>query len=93
MHLNVQNSILTLPAELFSFPTVGQIRQENINTRQRDSLFVPRFCTDTGARSLHVIGPKFWNRLPAKIRSCHTLNTFKSQLYIHLLNQDSVHII
>ena len=48
-----------LPEWLFSLPTVNQAWAENINTRHQNSLFVPRTFTDTGARSLNVVGPSF----------------------------------
>ena len=76
-----------LPEWLFSLPTVNQARAENINTRHQNSLFVPRTFTDTGARSLNVVGPSFWNRLPLDIRNCQTISSFKSNLIKHLVKK------
>ncbi len=32
-------------------------------TRQQNCLYVPKANTDTGARSLDILGPKMWNSL------------------------------
>ncbi len=33
-------------------------------TRQQNCLYVPKANTDTGAKSLDILGPKMWNSLP-----------------------------
>ena len=74
-----------LPEHLFAMPTVDQMRNNNVNTRNQNSLYVPRTQTDTGARTLNVAGPKQWNLLPMQIRYCQNISTFKSLLKKHFL--------
>ena len=79
----IKNNLL--PDWLFSLPTVSQIRPRN--TRQDNSLYIPRTHTDMGARGLRVTGPTFWNSLPEEIKACHSISSFKSHLIDHLLQQ------
>jgi len=41
---------------------------------------VPRVRTELARRAFSVAAPQTWNSLPADIRSCHTLQTFKRHL-------------
>ncbi len=50
------------PEWLLSFKTVNEATGSI--TRQNNNLYVPRTRTDSGARSLAVLGPKLWNKLP-----------------------------
>ncbi|MEL6989625.1 MAG: hypothetical protein AAGK97_17580, partial [Bacteroidota bacterium] len=50
-----------LPDWLFSFPTIEQSRNNQVNTRNQDMFLIPRVPTDTGARNLIILGPKLWN--------------------------------
>ena len=74
-----------LPDWLFALPTVAQTRGESFNTRNLDTLYIPRTKTDTGARSLGVIGPKLWNHLPKNITCSQTLSSLKDSLMKFLL--------
>jgi len=47
-------------------------------------LTVPRVRTELARRALSVAAPQTWNSLPADIRSCVTLQTFKSHLKTYL---------
>jgi hypothetical protein len=38
----------------------------------------------TGDRAYSVVAPRFWNELPADIRSCSSIEAFKKQLKTHL---------
>ena len=79
-----------LPEWLFPLPTVGEARDNLVNTRRQDSLYVPRMTTDTGARNLCVIGPIYWNQLPNDISNCQSLSIFKTRLMQYLFtNQNS----
>ena len=75
-----------LPEWVFSLPTIREIRENRVNTRHQDNLFIPRATTDTGARNIQILGPKLWNQLPNNIINCHSLNLFKSRLMQYLLN-------
>ncbi len=66
------------------FKTVHEIT--NSRTRQRDCLYVPNFKTDSGARSLAVMGPNIWNSLPSCVTEACSLPTLKRHLITHLLN-------
>ena len=46
-------------------------------------LQVPRSKTNFSDRAFSVAGPASWNRLPATIRSCDSLQSFKTQLKAH----------
>ena len=54
------------------------------NTRQENDLFVPRYKTDTGARSLKILGPMLWNNLPPNLINATSLPAFKHNLAMHL---------
>ena len=69
-----------LPDWLFNMPTVGDVRSELIVTRQNDNLFIPRTFTDTGARALNIRGPLLWGKLPAHLRNCQNMSSFKTNL-------------
>ena len=47
-------------------------------------LTVPRVRTELARRAFSVAAPQTWNSLPADIRSCNTLQTFKRHLKTHL---------
>ena len=76
-----------LPEWVFSMPTVRQARGEIVNTRNQDSLFIPRTFTDNGARGLSVTGPVSWNRLPDGIRNSQNIHSFKNDLTNYLLRK------
>ena len=82
---NIRNKLL--PEWVFSMPTMRQARGEIVNTRNQDSLFIPRTFTDTGARGLSVTGPASWNRLPDGIRNCQTIHSFKNDITKYLLRK------
>ena len=75
-----------LPEWVFSLPTIREIRENRVNTRHQENLFIPRTTTDIGARNIKVLGPKLWNKLPSDIIDCHSINLFKSRLMQYLLN-------
>ena len=81
----IRNNLV--PEWLFSMPTVEDVRGELVITRQNDCLFIPRTRTDTGARALSVRGPSFWNQLPADIRNCHNITSFKTKLFRFLFKK------
>ena len=74
-----------LPDWLFSLPTVENMRADGVNTRNRESLFIPRTRSNLGARALHVKGPTLWNALPPDIKSCQSIFSFKSKLNNYIL--------
>ena len=53
------------PEGFLSFSSVNDVT--NSVTRQRNSLYVLRTRTDSGARAVTVLGPKLWNELPTSI--------------------------
>ena len=75
-----------LPEWVFSLPTIREIRENGVNTRNQDNLLIPRTATDTGARNIKILGPKLWNQLPNNIINCHSIELFKSRLMQYLLN-------
>ena len=53
---------------------------------QRNELHVPKFNKKLGARAFCTAAPYIWNKLPASIRECDTINSFKSKLKTFLFN-------
>ena len=73
-----------VPEWLFEFPSAGEMRDANVVTRQNNNLFIPRTRTNTGARNLHVEGPRLWNSLPNDLLDCQSLSCFKKKLFDYL---------
>ncbi len=69
-----------------SFSTVHDVTRSF--SRQQNDLYTPRANTDTGARSLAILGPKLWNALPSQITSANSLPVFKSKLLSLLLEDE-----
>ena len=59
------------------------------NLRSRDKLLLhqPKSRTSWGDRAFSVAAPRLWNNLPLTIRSCVSLNSFKTSLKSHLLKE------
>ena len=74
----------TSPDWLLSFRTIQDIT--NSVTRKKDTLYIPRTRTECGARSLTVLGPKLWNKLPTNVTQAKTVNSFKYNLTKFLLS-------
>ena len=70
-----------VPSWLFNMPSIADVREELIVTRQNHCLFISQTRTDAGAKALSVGGPSCWNKLPEHIRNCETLSTFKTNLF------------
>ncbi len=74
----------TYPEWLLSFKTVNEAMGSI--TRQNNILYVPRIRTDSGARSLAVLGPKLWNELPTCIKEASNPQVFRRRLKNYLLS-------
>lgn len=74
-----------VPKHLFTMPSVRETC--SVNTRQQDSLYVPKFNTNTGARSILIEGARLWNSLPVNIRSLQSTNNFKKHLLMYLFKE------
>ncbi len=72
------------PEWLLSIKTV--IEAPGNITRQNNNLYVPRTRTDSGARSLAVLGPKLWNELPTCNKGAPNLQIFRHRLKNCLLS-------
>ncbi len=63
----------------------------NKHTRQHDKLYIPHTNTDSGERSLTVLGPRMWNKLPTHVTrshlacACEELSVPHNQLQYHML--------
>jgi len=51
----------------------------------RDFVSVP-FRTNMRMNSISIAGPKAWESLPSVVKLSESLQTFKTQLFIHLLS-------
>ncbi len=69
---------------LLSFKTV--IEATESIARQNNNMYVPRTRTDSGARSLAVLGPKLWSELPTCITGVQNLQIFRYRLKYYLLS-------
>ena len=47
-------------------------------------LVEPRVLSNYGERSFQKVGPKIWNNLPLEIKSCASVESFKSALKTYL---------
>ena len=72
------------PDHLLSLPTVSNVNHNS--TRQQNNLYIPKFKTDIGARSLQVRGPKLWNDLPHELKLNYSLSVFKHKLHNVIFN-------
>ncbi len=72
------------PEWLLSFSTVSEATGSI--TRQNNNLYEPRTRTDSGARSLAVLGPKIWNELPTCIKEALNPQIFRRRLKNYLLS-------
>jgi len=74
----------SFPSWVISFQTVGDLR--DVETRQRNDLYVDRARIDMGTRSLRNRGPFLWNKLPLQIKNTNSLNIFKNKLNNYLIS-------
>ena len=56
-------------------------------TSQNSNLHLPQCRTSFKRNTISFQGPILWNALPGKIKSCQSLNIFKSKLKLHLLSE------
>ncbi len=77
------------PEWLLSFKTIKEATRSI--TRQYNNQYVPRTRTDSGARSLSVLGPKLWNDLPTCLKEAPNPQTFRRTLKNYLLSISQVH--
>lgn len=74
------------PHWLYCFPNVGNNRETL--TRQNVDLYINRFRTDIGARSIVIRGPSCWNNLPQNVKNSLSVAVFKKNLKNHILSID-----
>lgn len=67
------------PETFLQLPTVSEALHTR-HTRQEHKLYVPHTNTDSGGRSLTVLGPRVWNSLPAHVTNSRTLPMFINKL-------------
>ena len=83
--IHVYNTLYKIyPEWLCKYETVSDVTREH--TRQENNLYVPRYNTNTGARSLRVLGPTLWNDLPKHIQNATTIHSFKNELLKYFRN-------
>ena len=82
---NIMNK--RVPHWLLTLPRMGDVNEHIVNTRQQQQLYVPRYHTCLGEKSLTVVGPSLWNILPTHLRDANSLSSFKRCLKAHLRHQ------
>ncbi len=82
---NIMNK--KLPEWLFTLPRVCDVNDHAINTRQQQQLYVPKYLTCLGGKSLTVAGPCLWNSLPSDVLMSNSCSSFKRRLMAHLRHQ------
>ena len=86
--LLVYKSLNGLAPEYLSqlFTKTSELHTRNLRSVNNDELRVPFARTNYFEKSFSVEGAKQWNALPIKIRQISNINTFKTNLRLHLLN-------
>ena len=57
----------------------------SLRSANKSLLVQPRFKLKTyGLRAFSIIAPRLWNALPLELRTCTSLDAFKSKLKTHL---------
>jgi hypothetical protein len=59
------------------------------SSRRRYDLFIKQFSTSTGKKNIQVKGSLLWNNLPEKLKCQSNSRSFKRDLRLYLLNNDS----
>ncbi len=72
-------------------PTHSEVTHQNYTTRHQHRLHVSLTHTDSGGRSLTVLGPRVWNALPPHVVDSSTLSGLKKHLRDFLMNNDITH--
>ncbi len=73
-------------------PTYNEVSRHTYTARHRHKLHVPLTHTDSGGRSLTVLGPKVWNDLPQWIKDPNTLASFKTRPKAVLMENNALHV-
>ena len=68
------------------FTKFYEMQSRNLRSVDKDELKVPFARTNYFAKSFSVEGAKLWNALPIHLRQISNINTFKTNLRVHLLN-------
>ncbi len=76
------------PPWLKCYMTVREVTGNT--TRQHNDLHVPETRTDSGIRSVDVMGPIAWNNLPSDITNAGSYHVFKNLLTSHILSKRPV---
>ena len=77
------------PEWYMHLPTYSEVSRHTYITRTKHNLHVPFTRTDSGGRSLTVLGPKLWNDLPQRVKDS---NTLKTHLKAFLMESNALHI-
>ena len=62
------------------------------NHERSPILLIPKVISNIGKRSFSFIGPKFYNSLPADIKSLDNLVKFKKSLKYHLFSMNMMNV-
>ena len=86
--LLVYKSLNGLAPEYLSqlFTKTSEMHSRNLRSVDNDELRVPFARTNYFAKSFSVESAKQWNTLPIHLRQISNINTFKTNLRVHLLN-------
>ncbi len=76
------------PEWYMHLPAHSEVSHQNYTTRHQHRLHVPLTHTDSGGRSLTVLGPRVWNALPPHVVDSSTLSGLKNRLRDFLMNND-----
>ena len=81
----VQNNLA--PNYLNVFRSVQNVHSRSTRSVDRNELYIPRHRTQIFKRSFTYSGVKIWNSLPADVKFCSTLHSFKTKCKSHLLGK------
>ena len=79
-----QNNLLPLVFKDFFLCNIQKGRRL---TRQSNDIYIDRYRTTQGQKTIKFKGGKLWNGLPDYLKTCPSLNIFKSQCKKYILRE------
>ena len=74
---------------IITLPTVSDMNEHDVNTRQQQQLYVPKYNTCLGSKSLQVAGPSFLDTLHNDVKEANSLPSFKN-MFIYVSTTPSI---
>ena len=75
------------PSYITELCQLASTAEHDTRSSNKKRLYVPRHTTKFGDRAFCIAGPTAWNSLPADVRICSSLQTFKTKLKTHFFQK------